>query len=332
MLTKNDFRHISHTYYIYKTYIYTCIVALMLMAVGCDRAGDAAPVKVGRLDLALREGKVPTEPDMAHAAEVLFQLSGYGQLNDSTAAVYAAMPSIRVHDAAMDSAWASTAQLEKELGRMRFNHSHLFPDKRFPAVYAVVSPFNQSVFTSDSLLYIGLNHYLGADYAPYSYFPDYIRKLKTPERVTPDVAEALVRSEYPYDPLVEYPTVLMRLLYEGAVVEAVMQLTGVSEQTALGYDDEQMKWLDKHEREVWESLIGRKLIFSGDEQLASQLVNRAPFTSAISPETPGGAGRFVGHRIVNSYLDRRARKAAELLSPEFYAGGDILPSSGYGPR
>ncbi len=298
----------------------------------CDGAKDAAPVKIGRLDFALCEGKVPTDPEMAHAAEALFQLSGYGQLNDSTAAAYAAMPSIRLHTGAMDSVWRSTGKLEEELGRMKFNYAHLFPDKIFPTAYTIISPFNQSVFTADSLLYIGLNHYLGADYAPYGYFPDYVRRMKTPERVMPDVAEALVRGNYPYNPQVEYPTVLMRLLYEGAVVEAVMQLAGVSEQEALGYDDEQMKWLDKHEREVWESLIGRKLIFSGDEQLASQLVNRAPFTSAISPETPGMAGRFIGHRIVNSYLDRRTRKVGELLSPEFYAGGDILPASGYGPR
>lgn len=291
--------------------------------------GDSMPVKVNRLDLALRDTDRPLPPEMEDAARTLFALSGYGALTDSALSVYAASPSILVHAHAVDSLWSDLRPLESSLGRMKFNYAHLFPDNVFPSVYAVVSPFNQSVFTADTLLFLGLNHYLGASYAPYGYFPDFIRQRKVPARILPDIAEAIMRRDYPYQPQSEYPTVLSRMLYEGALTEAVMQLAGMSEQEALGYTDEQMAWLEKNERRIWEKLVGGKMLFSTDLQLASSLVSPAPFTSAVSPESPGMAGRFIGHRIVNAYLDRRARPVSWLLTPAFYESQTSLSDSGY---
>lgn len=312
-----------------KLYILLLLLSLLgAMSQSCGN-DDSVPARVGRLDLALREGRLPLPADMTQPARTLFSLSGYGELTDSTLARYAASPSIRIHNRVTDSVWRDMRPLESRLGRMKFNYAHLFPDKTFPSVYAVVSPFNQSVFTADTLLFLGLNHYLGASYGPYEYFPDYIRARKTPARVIPDVAETLLRRDFPFEPQADYPTVLSRMLYEGALLEAEMQLAGLSEQEALGYTDAQMAWLEKNERKVWEKLVGGKMLFSTDEQLAASLVNPAPFTSAVSNESPGMAGRFIGHRIVSSYLDRRARPLSWLLSPGFYESQTALSDSGY---
>ncbi|MCM1356810.1 MAG: hypothetical protein NC212_10450 [Staphylococcus sp.] len=315
-------------------YIIRCILSAILPAMllgACSKGGgESLPVGVHRLDKALGSGAA-IEPGSRteDAARLLFRISGYGELNDSTLAAYRSNPSIYAHQGVVDSVWTDLRPLEKGLGRMKFNFVHLFPGRVFPEVYAIVSPFNQSVFTADSLLYLGLNHYLGEDYGPYGYFPDYIRVRKVPARVIPDIAEAIVRRDFPYVPESDYPTVLSRLLYEGAVAEAVMQLTGESEQTVLGYDDDEMEWLNANERQIWEKLISGKMLFSTDGQLAAMLVNAAPFTSPLTPDSPGMAGRFIGHRIVSSYLDRRAAGMPELLSPAFYEGQTTLADSGY---
>ena len=104
---------------------------------------------------------------------------------------------------------------------------------------------SDSRFYGRYFLYVGLNHYLGENYPPYGYFPDYLRVRKIPARVIPDIVETLLHRDFPYAPECDYPTVLSRILYEGVLVEAVMQIAGVSEQTALGYDDQQMEWLNK---------------------------------------------------------------------------------------
>lgn len=306
------------------------LAALMTAALpSCGGADEAVtPISVHRLDHALLSGNL-SDSTLLRPAEVLFRLSGYGELNDSTLAVYAANPSINMLAHATDSVWKNTEVFSRPLGKMKANFNRIFPDVSFPGVYAIISPFNQSVFTADSLLYVGLNHYLGADYPPYAYFPDYIRVRKTPERLMPDIAETILRRDYPYAPQEEYPTVLSRLLYEGALIEAEMQLAGVSEQQALGYDDSQMEWLMKNERQLWETIVGRKYLFSTDSQLAASLVNLAPFTSVFGQEVPGAAGRFIGHRIVNAYLDNRAIPIPQLLTPDFYESETALQDARY---
>lgn len=315
-------------------YIPLCLSVLLGLAgvaglTGCSSAdGSDTSVKVVRLDHAFRDGR-PLDYGLEAPAEALFQVSGYGSLNDSSYAAYMANPSVRVHESAVDSLWGDTGRLESQLGAVKARYAKLFPDKSFPSVYAVISPFRQSVFTVDTFLYVGLNHYLGEDYPPYGYFPDYMRARKIPARVVPDIVEALLHRDFPYVPAADYPTVLSRLLYEGALVESVMQLAGISEQTALGYDDRQMEWLNKNEHKLWEAIVGRKYLFSSDRQLASSLTSPAPFTSAIGQEVPGGAGRFIGHRIVASLLDNRAVALSELLSPSFYESPDALAESKY---
>lgn len=300
----------------------------MLLTWSCKPIPHTEPVRVNRLDLALRGGGNVTV-DLMDPVEKLFRVSGYGPVTDSTLAVYASSPSITLHERAVDSVWHDMKAVENALGRVKSAYGRLFPEKTFPVIYAIVSPFNQSVFSVDSIVYIGLNHYIGQTYEPYSYFPDYIRARKVPERLVPDVAEAIIRRDFPYSPGNGYPTALARLLYEGAVVEAEMQLTGISEQQALGYDDEQMKWLNKNERQLWETLAARKYLFSSDPQVASSLVSLAPFTSVIGQEVPGASGRFIGHRIVSAYLDRHAVNLSWLLSPEFYESETALADSGY---
>ena len=316
-----------HTLYIIYVAVMLAMPASLLTSCSGSRAGD--PVEIRRLDLALQTDTMPEDPALRSAAATLFSLSGYGPLTDSALHAYNRNPAIRLHDRAMDSVWHDMQPLENNLGRMRFSFEKLFPDNHFPAVFTIVSPFNQSVFTADTLLFLGLNHYLGTDYPPYAYFPDYIRARKTPERLLPDIAEAIVRGNYPYRPSAEYPTALSRMLYEGAVTEAVMQICGLSEQQALGYDTEEMKWADANEHRVWQTMAEQKMIFSTDPQLTAMLVSPAPFTSAINPRSPGAIGRFIGHRIISATLDRHAISLPDLLSPAVYDSETTLPQSGY---
>ena len=49
----------------------------------------------------------------------------------------------------------------------------------------------------------------------------------------------------------------------------------------------------------------------------------------IGQDVPGAAGRFIGHRIINSYLDNRAVSIADMLSPDFYESQEVLGDSKY---
>jgi len=305
------------------------ILAVVASIVSCDGKGDYEPAEIVRLDMILESGAVPADAVAMAAGEKWFAVSGYGLLTDSSLAVYNANPSIVFHRKAVGEIFSYIGDVEIELGDMFGRMKADYPAVHLPRLFAVISPFNQSVVTVDSVLYLGLNHYLGVDYEAYSYFPDYVRMNKKRERMVPDVAEALIRQYYPYKPNSEYPTTLSRLLYEGAVVEAVMRTADVSEQDALGIDGESYNWLEANEKEMWNALIVRNLLYSTDEVVGEMLVRQSAVTSLLHPEAPGMAGRFIGHRIVLEYLKHNEEVPHSLLLPQFYDSRETLARSKY---
>jgi len=308
------------------------LVALAALAglQSCDDHGEG--VEIHRLDRKISYGEMPDDSISIKAVETLFEVSGYPQATPLTVADYSGKPSIREHLEGVEREFADTEREGKALGEVFGRMRDLLPQMRVPRVFTIISPFSQSIIVSDTALYIGLNHYLGVDYKYYEYFPDYVRALKVRPRIPVDVAEALVRTSYPFSPADEYPQAVARMAYEGAVAEAVMQLTGRGEDEVLGYDADKYGWLCDNEKELWQAIVGRQMLFSTDHSVARSLLDPAPHASVISPDAPGRAGRFIGHRLVESYMRNNPSVELEkLLSPSVYNSPSLLTSAKYNP-
>lgn len=305
------------------------VAAIWCMA-SCESGGD--PVEIHRLDRQIARGVMPDDSLSVKATETLFKISRYPSPSPLTVTDYAEKPSIREHIEGVEREYGDTRRESIALGEVFGRMRSILPQVRIPEIFAIISPFSQSVLVADTLLYIGLNHYLGADYVHYEYFPDHVRVLKVRDRIPVDVAEALVRTAYPYRPSDDYPQVVTRLAYEGAVAEAVMCLTDRSEACVLGYDDSQYAWLCDNEQKIWQAIVGGQMLFSTDHTIARSLADVAPHVSVISPEVPGRAGRFIGHRLVKSYIANNPSVSTEhILSPAFYCSPSLLTSAKYNP-
>lgn len=241
---------------------------------------------------------------------------------------YASLRSVKMFQPEVDRIFPAMDSLSGTLTDVAGRMSTLFPGFRFPKVFTVVIPFNQSIIVEgDSVAYLGLNHYLGESHPAYNGFAGYVKSQKTPTRIPADIAEALIALSHPY----KGTTVLSRLLYEGALVETVMQSTGMDEATVLGYDSEEYIWAQSNEASAWDALLHNKMLFSTDVSLADRLVAPAPSTSVLNVDSPGRLGRFIGHRIVSAYLDAHhdEAKAEFLLSGDFYNSPETLGASCY---
>lgn len=219
------------------------------------------------------------------------------------------------------------------LGAVKVAAERELPGLTFPSrVIGYVTPYSQSVVIADSVVLLGLNHFLGADYEGYGSFDEYVRRTKTPSQIPYQVAEALIRSQYPYDES-DGQTVLSRLLYEGAVAAAVERIVpGATAAAALGYDADEMKWLADNEPRIWQRMASEDMLFSVDPSIAHRLTGPAPSTPLINPQAPGRAGRYIGYRIVGSYLKSHAEtQLSALLSREFFQSPTALKESGYRP-
>lgn len=309
------------------------VLAVLTVLAGLQScAGHGGEVEINRLDRQISYGEMPDDSISIKAVGTLFEVSGYPQATPLTVADYSGKPSIREHLEGVEREFADTERESEALGEVFSRVRTLLSQVRVPRVFTIISPFAQSIIVADTTLYIGLNHYLGVDYKYYEYFPDYVRALKVRPRIPVDVAEALVRTAYPFSPDGEYPPAVARMAYEGAVAEAVMQLTGRDEAEVLGYDKDRYGWLRDNEKELWQTIVGRQMLFSTDHSVARSLLDPAPHTSVISPDAPGRAGRFIGHRLVEAYMRNNPSATLEnILSPAVYNSPSLLTSAQYNP-
>lgn len=214
------------------------------------------------------------------------------------------------HD--VDSLLPSLASVSESLGRL----------DGFPArVYGMVSPFNQSIITVDTVVIIALNHYLGSGYEGYASFPDYLRRNKTVDRLPIDVGEAWIRSRYSFPDSILSPTLLQRMAYEGAVIaETADELSIADGPLLLGWTQEEWNGALANEKEAWRRIVAGELLFSDDFSLIGRLMSPAPSSPDVSPDAPGRLGRFIGLRLIRECgLDPH-----EVLSGKAYLDSSII--------
>ncbi len=233
---------------------------------------------------------------------------------------------------AVDSVYTDTDSLALAIGntlaRMRAEGIELPPRK----YAAVVWGRYESVMFVDSVMLVALNHYLGAEYEAYSHFPLYMRLVKEPKLMPYDIAEALIATEKPYDGG-DSPTALSRMLYEGALTVAkIKAVDGGTPREALGYRPEQFTFLEDEESNLWNAIVARGLLYDTSDENVRKLVGPGPNTALLDVRAPGRAGRYIGYRIVESYLRNNPDATLPyLLSPEFYRSPQTLALARYNP-
>lgn len=313
----------------------------VLLSCGADDSRAYSAVPVDRFDLAASGygSMSPAEKDSAlvRYAPVLTFLRSTGGFDDADSVLmsqYAASPALTVFGPDVVRRLPDLSREELAIGGVFGRMAQEMPGMAVPVhVYGIITPYNQSVVVMDSVVIIGLNHYLGADYPGYvGYVDDYLKPLKVPGRIPVDVAESLIRIHSPYKGG-DRATALSRILYEGAVVEALMRVVpDATVADVLGYDTESMRWAEANERKAWSELASRELLYSIDPMVADRLVAPAPTTSILTPDAPGRLGRFIGYRIVRGYLSQHPDTSlADLLSADFYGSPRTLVEADYRP-
>lgn len=292
------------------------LYAIILVAVAWACSGPA-PQPQPIADLLAKQG---SEADYAALGAVM-GTSVSPEAYEQSAAVAAFKPVI-------DRVFPTLKPLEDELGSMleRAKSDSLgLPPLRFAAV---AWGYPQSIVRVDTVVLIALNHYLGADFDGYSHLQAYQRQAKTPEMLPYNLAEALAATQHPYER--EGQSVLTRMLYEGALVEAVMSIVpGARLPMAVGCTQEELKWMEDHEKEIWNDMALRRMVYDSSPLTIDRLFQPSPSAPMLDGTAPGRAARYIGYRIVRAYQAKHHLPLAALLSPSFYANPDALLQSGY---
>lgn len=181
-----------------------------------------------------------------------------------------------------------------------------FPDSLVPRIIAFNSGFNYGVTPTDSVLGIGVEWFVArgsgveAMLAP-DVFPQYMKDRMRPEMLVPSAVKGWLQVHYTKD--VRGEDLLTNLVEIGKVMyllDALLPETNPA--LTFAFTDDQLKWCEDNEFNVWKELIANQLLYSKKTDDIDRLLNDGPFTNGFPRESPGHIGEWIGYRLVMSYM------------------------------
>lgn len=221
--------------------------------------------------------------------------------------------------------------LKAELAQAFRYYQYYFPKKEVPDVYLHISGFNQSIVVDSGWVSVSVEKYLGSDCPFYEWLeiPVYLRGRMTPQRVVPDVVQAIGMTEFHYNDSID--DLISQMVYQGQVLQFVKHLIpDIPDSLLFGYTQKEYNWCMQHEEQMWKTLVEKKHLFATDPMIVRKYVDEAPFTNFFGQDSPGRTGRFIGYKLLESWLRRHPDKSiVELMS--LSNPHAVLAEAGYRP-
>ncbi len=212
-------------------------------------------------------------------------------------------------------AFAEVGDLSDELTSAFKHYKYYFPGKSIPEVYFHTSYFNQSIALDSNWVSVSVEKYLGAECEFYEWLsvPKYLRRKMTPEKIVPDVMKAMALSNF--SQTTKNIDLISNMVQQGRLQYFIHQMIPEINDTILfDYSRDQMKWLKKHEADIWSILVEQKHLYNTDRMLIQKYVGDSPFTYYFGQESPGKAAVFLGYQIVQAYMDESNLSLKDLMN------------------
>jgi hypothetical protein len=210
-----------------------------------------------------------------------------------------------------------------------FNKAKSLVAFKYPTIVSLINMgnFEDRVIYADSLLFVSLNFYLGSNY--YNNLPNYISERMEISHISNDIAYKI--SEKFVNNL-EDRTLLSNMITHGKILY-INKLINESEEERIIFNTtkEKLAWALENEFEIWSYFVEKELFYDTDLDLRSRFMSPAPYSKFnldIDKKSPGGIGRWLGFKIVNSYMNHNQITVNQLLNIDHYT---IFKNSKYKP-
>jgi hypothetical protein len=176
--------------------------------------------------------------------------------------------------------------------------------------------YRKKIILTDSLLLIGLDNYLGEDHVFYSSFPTYLTNTFNKENIIIDIAKEYAVAVVANGRSDNY-TFIEKIINHGKILYfASSMLPNKEDSKIIGYSSADFAWALKNEKDIWSNFIENDYLFSSDNNLDSRFINLAPFSKfylSIDNDSPSMIGKFIGWKIVKSFMKVSSSNLNELI-------------------
>lgn len=219
--------------------------------------------------------------------------------------------------------------LSRDISKLYYRLSNQFSNFNSPKIITINNgmDFQYKLIDIDSLVLLSLDCYLDNDEL-YKAIPDYISQKMNKNYLIRDLAEKLI-SRY-----VNYPTnrqFLDKIIYYGKVYNLMINNLDFGEANALYYNEKEILWAKDNEKEVWKFFIENEILFNTSNILVERFINFGPYSKfgiSIDYESSPMIGKWIGYKIVKSYLKSNNKTIEEILNMNEY---ELYLNSNYKP-
>ena len=219
--------------------------------------------------------------------------------------------------------------LSRDISKLYYKLSDQFSNFNSPKIITINNglDFQYKLIDIDSLVLLSLDCYLDNDEL-YKAIPDYISQKMNKNYLIRDLAEKLI-SRY-----VNYPTnhqFLDKIIYYGKVYNLMINKLDFGEANALYYNEKEILWAKDNEKEVWKFFVENEILFNTSNILVERFINFGPYSKfgiSIDYDSSPMIGKWIGYKIVKSYLKSNNKTIEEILNMNEY---ELYLSSNYKP-
>ena len=220
-------------------------------------------------------------------------------------------------------------KVEKDLSEAFGRLKLFYPHAKTPKIYSAVSVFYNDLFISDSLIVLGLDHFIGDDatYEPQD-IPDYILARYDKEHL-PSIVMQFVAGHYVRAG--KNQSLLSDMIDFGKTYYLNSQLMPCTPDSILmGYTSRQMKDIKANREVIWANFVENELLYDTDHFIKKKFLSERPNVYEIGEDCPGRIGIWIGWEIVKSYMANNDIDIVELMDDTDHH--KIFELSGYKPR
>lgn len=233
--------------------------------------------------------------------------------------------------AEVEKQYTDFSPFEKELTEAFKHYKHYFPEKKTPQIITYLSGLNYAIATGKDYLAIGLDMFLGKDYAAYIQLqlPEYKRQVMTKDYLVASVLLGWISTEYEMQET--QPNLLSEMVHQGKILYLLDALIpSEKDYKKLSYTADQYSWCEQNKKQIWFFMMDNKLLFTKETNQIIKFMGEAPFTNGFPEGSPGRIGHFIGLQVVKAYMKTNPEVTITALMQNTDAQ-EILNKSNYKP-
>jgi hypothetical protein len=213
--------------------------------------------------------------------------------------------------------------LKQEFTKAFTNLRYYYPTTfKVPRIETVITGLETDLFVSDTLIIVGLDHFLGrsAKYKLNMY--EYMARRYTKEFVVPSAMllygiDSRINRINPED-----KTVLADMIaYGKAYYFAKQMLPCVPDSVFIGYTSKEISGARENQDLIWKHLVEKEVFFNTSKLVKQKYLDERPTTVEIGDQCPGRIGVWIGWQIFNKFAAQNSKgndlpKLMKINNPE----------------